>query len=130
MAIPLMILGYEVNKCTNKLMYAIFGDKFKEPIEVIYFLMNDATLYKVTSNYENIVGFNLYNTQKMWEKDDYKISDIIVVIHGHERLRYFSPNDIQQWQSLKRAGFVGGFYLYLKRNKTIYIITEDKDNDS
>ena len=56
--------GFEVNKCKDKLMYAFFGDKFKEPIEVIYFLMNDKMLYTVTSNYENKVSLNLYLLQK------------------------------------------------------------------
>jgi len=118
---------YEVNKCTDKLMYAIFGDKFKEPIEVIYFLMYDSRLYKVTSNDEKKTSFNLSYVQKMWKKDGYDVSDIIVVIHGHEKSRYFSPSDIRQWRRLKRAGFTGDFYIYLKRNKTIYKITEDTE---
>ena len=119
---------YEVNKCTDRLIYAIFKDKFTEPIEVIYFLMNDMKLYKLTSNYENKVGFDLYNVQKMWKRDGYKVSDIMVVIHGHKTSRYFSPSDVRRWRSLQRAGFTGDFCIYLKRNKTIYIITEDKDD--
>jgi len=126
---PSVGYGFEVNKCTNKLMYALFEDKFTEPIEVIYFLMNDLRLYGVTSNFENKVGFDLYNTQKIWKKDGYIVSDIIVVIHGHKKSRYFSPSDIRRWRSLKRAGFTGDFCIYLKRNKTIYIITEDGNDN-
>ena len=117
---------YEVNKVTDKILYAIFGNRFNEPVEVMYLLMNDMTLYKITSNYESHIYATLYDIGKKLDRDGYEISDILIIIHGHKSSRYFSTADVATWRRFKRAGFTGKFCLYLERNKTIYEITEDE----
>ena len=116
--------NYNVVKCKDKVIYALFKDMFTEPIEVIYFLMDDMALYKITSNYENKVYLNMWVLKKDFNQNGHTFSDIIVIIHNHTRNTYFSSDDIDAYRTFKNAGFEGKFYLYVYRNKTIYELTE------
>ena len=116
--------NYNAVKCDDKIMYAIFSDKFTEPIEVIYFLMNDTTLYKVTSNYENKVYLDMWVLKQDFKKTGHTFSDVIVIIHNHTKDAYFSKDDIDAYEIFKDVGFEGKYYLYVYRNKTIYELAE------
>ena len=118
-------------KVRDKLIYATLGHRFKEPIEVMYLITSDFTMYKVTSNDEWYISFRMDELKKMLKKNNHAISDIITIIHNHEvqGSRNFSQNDVNTWREFKKEGFTGNFYLYYERNRTIYELIED-DNDS
>ena len=124
-SIALYMNSYNTIECRDKIIYAIFKDKFKEPIEVMYFLMDDMNLYKITSNYENRISFRIWELKERLANRGYKISNIIAVIHNHTKRAYFSRTDIVAYKLFKGEGFDGKFYLYVYRNKKIYELIED-----
>lgn len=103
----------------------MFKDGFTEPIEIFYVLMNDMKIYKFTSNYESRILFSVDYVEDELQSRGHEISNILVMIHGHWKSGRFSPSDIRVWRSLKRKGFIGHFYMYLKRDDTIYELEED-----
>ena len=117
--------NYNAVKSEDKIMYALFENMFTEPIEVLYLLTNDMRGYKLTSNYENIVLFRMWELEKTLKRDGYKISDIIVIIHNHTTQAYFSRRDIISYKVFKSNGFEGKFYIYVSRNRTIYELAEN-----
>ena len=116
--------NYNAVKSENKIMHAIFKNRFKEPIEVMYFLMSDMRLFKVTSNHENKVSFVLPTLVKEFKQNEYDISDVIVIIHNHQKRAYFSNEDIIIYRLFRGEGFDGKFYLYVYRTKSIYELAE------
>ena len=121
---------YRTYKCHSKVVYLIFEDKFTEPIEVLYLLTSDATLYKVTSNHEDRIDFSMDYLKKVLKKNGHKISDIIIIIHNHppSTPRDFSLMDIHSWYEFKNEGFTGNFYLYPQGSGVIYELREDEDD--
>ena len=115
---------YNAVKSEDKIMYALFKDSFTEPIEVMYLLMNDMQRYRLTSNYENVVFFRMWELENDLKRDGYKISDIIVIIHNHTTQTCFSKMGIISYGRFKSRGFEGKFYIYVYRNKTIYELAE------
>ncbi len=105
-------------------MYAIFKNRFTEPIEVMYFLMNDTSLYRLTSNEANRIRFRLWEVENDLKQKGFEISDVIVIIHNHTRETYFSSNDIIMYASFKHEGFEGRFYIYVWRTRSIYELAE------
>jgi hypothetical protein len=86
--------------------------------------MNNMKLYKVTSNNKARVIFVFRRLKKEFKQKGHEISDIIIIIHGHDRLAYFSSQDIITYKKFKGEGFEGKFLLYVWRNKTIYELAE------
>ena len=115
---------YNAVKSEDKIMYAIFWNKFTEPIEVMYFLMDNMKLYKITSNDENRVSFRMWELKAWFKQGGYKISCVIVIIHGHTKLARFSRDDIITYKLFKGEGFEGKFYIYVHRTKAIYELAE------
>lgn len=115
---------YNAVKSEDKIMYAIFKDKFTEPIEVMYFLMDDMKLLKITSHDEIRIEFKIWELKKDFERNGYEISNIIVIIHNHMKCAYFSDDDINTYRTFKGEGFKGKFYIYVHRNKGIYELAE------
>lgn len=128
MAFVSVAFCYKRYKCYDKVVYVIFEDKFIEPIESMYLLMEDMTLYRVTSNQEFTVNFDMEDLKKEMKKNGHTISDVMIIIHNHYTYRYFSPSDVRAWRSFKREGFTGNFYLYVTTAKTIYELREDEDD--
>jgi hypothetical protein len=116
--------NYNSIKSEDKIMYGIFENRFTEPIEVMYFLMNDMRLFKVTSNHENKVSFVLPTLVKEFKQNGYDISDVIVIIHNHTKRAYFSNSDIVIYRLFRGMGFDGKFYIYVYRTKSIYELAE------
>ena len=112
--------NYNAVKSNDKILYALFKNKFKEPIEVLYFLMNDMKLYRLTSNHENKVSFVLPELVREFRQNGYEVSDIIVIIHNHTSRAYFSNSDIVMYRLFRGMGFEGKFYIYVWRTKGIY----------
>lgn len=116
----------------DKLIYATLEHRFKEPIEIMYLITSDFTMYKITSNDEIYINFRMSDLKRMLEKNNHTISDILAIIHNH--LLHggggFSQNDVNTWREFKREGFTGNFYLYYTGNKTIYELIENDDDDS
>ena len=115
---------YNAVKSEDKIMYAIFEDRFTEPIEVMYFLMDDMRLFKITSNYENTIVLKIWELKRDFKQKDYEIPNVIVIIHNHNQQAYFSDTDINAYRLFKGEGFEGKFYIYVYRNKTIYELAE------
>ena len=112
--------NYNAVKSDDPILYALFKDKFKEHIEVLYFLMNDMRLFKLTSNHENRVSFALPKLVKEFKQNGYEVSDIIVIIHNHKKRAYFSKSDIVMYRLFRGKDFKGKFYIYVWRTKGIY----------
>jgi len=130
LALSSVAFCYRKYKCYSKLVYIIFEDKFKEPIEILYLLTSDKTLYKVTSNHEDRIDFSMDYLKKELKKNGHEISDIIIIIHNHPPSggREFSDMDIQTWYDFKAEGFTGNFYLYPQGSGVIYELREDDDD--
>lgn len=117
-------------KVRDKLTYVCFKDKFREPVEILYLLTVDFTLYRITSNDEVRITFSMEEVKRMMKKNGHDMTDVIVIIHNHLPFtsRRFSQNDIHSWRSFKREGFTGNFYLYLQGYNIIYELIEDDDD--
>ena len=111
-------------KSEDKIMYALFKDRFTEPIEVMYFLMDDMRLFKLTSNYENTIVFRTWELKRDFKQEGYEIPNVIVIIHNHNQRVYFSDSDINSYRLFKGDGFAGKFYIYVWRTKSIYELAE------
>ena len=116
--------NYNAVKSDDAILYAIFKDKFTEPIESIYFLMNDMRLFKITSNHEDKVSFVLSKLVKEFKQSGHEVSDVMVIIHNHEIRAYFSNSDIVMYRLFRGEGFEGKFYIYVWRTKGIYELAE------
>lgn len=116
--------NYNAVKSEDKIMYAIFKNRFTEPIEVMYFLMNDMRLFKITSNHEDKVSFVLSLLVREFKQDGHDVSDIIVIIHNHTKRAYFSKSDITMYKIFRGMGFEGKFCLYVWRTRAIYELAE------
>ncbi len=116
--------NYNAEKCHDKVIYALFKNKFKEPIEIIYFMMDDARIFKVTSYLENRVSFSVRNLKSEFRTKGYEVSNIILIIHNHTKRAYFSTSDIIMYRLFKGMGFDGKFYLYVYRTRKIYELAE------
>ena len=131
MALSSVAFCYKKYKCYDKLVYIIFEDKFTEPVEVLYLLTSDSTLYRISSQHENTVKFKMYDLKRALKKNGHKISDVIIIIHNHppkKSFRDFSRTDIQAWNDFKAEGFTGNFYLYPQGSGVIYELREDDDD--
>ena len=111
-------------KSEDKIMYAIFENRFTEPIEVMYFLMDDMRLFKITSNDENRISFEMEKLKWDFKQRGYTIPDVIAIIHNHKKRTYFSRGDIIVYGLFKGEGFEGKFYIYVYRTKSIYELAE------
>lgn len=111
-------------KSEDKIMYAIFKDKFTEPIEVMYFLMDDMRLFKITSNEENRISFEMPKLKADFRRSGHEVSNVIVIIHDHTTQAYFSKSDIIVYGLFRDEGFEGKFYIYVWRTKSIYELAE------
>ena len=116
--------NYNAVKSEDKIMYAIFKNRFTEPIEVMYFLMNDMRLFRATSNDESKVSLRIWELKREFKQNGYEISDIVVIIHNHDKVAYFSPSDINVYKIFRGEGFEGKFYIYVYRTKGIYELSE------
>ena len=130
MALSSIAFCYKKYKCYSKMVYIIFKDKFTEPIEILYLLASDGTLYKITSHHEDRISFDMKDLKKALKKNGHKISDIIIIIHNHppNTPRDFSLIDIHTWYEFKNEGFTGNFYLYPQGSGVIYELREDDDD--
>ena len=115
---------YNAVKSDDAIMYALFKDRFTEPMEVMYFLMNDMRLLKATSNDETKISLRIWDLERKFKSQGYEISDVIVIIHNHTKRAYFSTSDIEMYKIFRGMGFEGKFYIYVERNKTIYELAE------
>ena len=52
--------NYNAVKSDDAILYAIFKNRFKEPIEVMYFMMHDARILKATSYDENKISLRMW----------------------------------------------------------------------
>ena len=130
MAVVSVAFCWKQVKVRDKLIYATIEHRFKEPIEVMYLVASDFTMYKVTSNDEWYISFYMDELKKMLKKNNHTISDVITIIHSHLAAggRKFSRSDVNTWREFKGEGFTGNFYLYYEGNRTIYELLEDDDD--
>ena len=101
---------------------------FTEPVEIVYIIMKDGTGFKDTNYDENLVYMKIERLEERLKnsKRAYKIKDIAVVIHNHRKKKYFTPEDIRQYETLKKHGFNGLFLLYCHRtNKTYSLVNKE-----
>jgi len=121
-AIPVASRYHQTHESNDKLAYYAFKDMFTEPVEVMYFLMYDMKLYKITSNEEHRVSFNLRDLKKLFGNDGYDFTDVILIIHNHQMVRYFSFQDADVYRRFMEEGFTGNFYMYNELNRKLYIL--------
>lgn len=119
---------YETHRVCDKIIYTIFKNKFIEPVENLYLLTYDWTLYKLTSQHERYVDFEMEELKRALKKNGHEISDIMLIIHNHPPTapRGFSRADVQTWYEFKMEGFSGNFYLFISMTTVIFELREDK----
>ena len=102
---------------------------FTEPIETLYIIMEDRVAFKYSNQNEIEVRMTLGKLEKQLRtsKRNYKIENIVVIIHNHLRGCTFSPADKRLHWRLKKYGFRGRFLLYSHTTNKTYDI-EDKSN--
>lgn len=122
--------SHKTYKVYDKLILLVFKNKFIEPFENLYLLTYDLTLYKVTSNQEGYVDFDMRWLKNLLKKNGHKIADVMIIIHNHPPTapRGFSRADIHTWYEFKREGFAGNYYLYLSGFNLIFELRENKDD--
>lgn len=102
---------------------------FTEPVETVYIIMKDYTIFPHSSYYEDVVYMEIGRLEKAIKKKGYKIEDIAVVIHNHLDDSRFSILDRKQYRRFKKYGFNGFFLLYSHiTNKTYDIEDKRKSN--
>lgn len=106
--------------------FNFFAPLFTEPIERVYFIMKDGTLFKHTDCYENLIYMRIgeLETGLNTSEKSYKIEDIAIVIHNHRINKHFTPEDICQYEDLKRYGFNGLFMIYCHMTNETYCLEE------
>jgi len=100
---------------------------FSEPVETVYIIMKDYTIFPHTSHYEDIVYMEIGRLEKMLKKvkdKNYGIEDIAIVIHNHLDDSRFSILDRKQYRRLKKYGFKGLFLLYSHTTNKTYDIED------
>jgi len=102
---------------------------FTEPIETLYIIMEDRVAFKYSNQNEIEVRMTLGKLEKQLRtsKRNYKIENIVVIIHNHLKGCTFSPTDHKLHWRLKKYGFRGRFLLYSHTTNKTYDI-EDKSN--
>jgi hypothetical protein len=103
---------------------------FTEPVERIYLMMKDGTIFNHTNHYEDIVYMSigrLEKTLKKFKNKNYSIKDTAIIIHNHIKDHDFSPEDRKQYRRLRKYGFNGLFLLYSRMtNKTYCLMEKEK----
>jgi len=108
--------------------FNFFAPLFTEPVEKVYFIMKDGTLFEHTDCYENVIYMRMGELEKGLNTSEksYKIKDIAIVIHNHRTNKHFTPEDISQHEDLKRCGFNGLFMIYCHMTNETYCLEEKK----
>ena len=101
---------------------------FTEPFETLYIIMEDWVAFKSSNQNENEVCMTLGKLEKQMRtpERDYKIRDIMVIIHNHLTDCKFSPRDRKFYWRLKKYGFRGRFLLYSHTTNKTYDIEDKK----
>jgi len=95
---------------------------FTEPVETIYFIMRDGTLFKKSNQEERLIRLSAGILKEDLKKKSYKIKDIAIIIHNHRFERKFSDADWKFYRDLKKRGFNGLFLLYCHGTNKIYTL--------
>ena len=121
---------YKKYRVHDELVLLVFRNRFIEPIENLYLLTYDLTLYKISSEQNRYVDFEMDGLKKSLKKRGHKISDIMIIIHNHPPTapRNFSKADIRTWREFKSEGFTGNFYLYISGFNAIYELRENGED--
>ena len=119
-------LYYQTHESYDRLVHFFFKNMFKEPSEIMYILVwddnQDIKIYKLTSNEEHRIAFNMDEVERRLGIDGLAFSDMILIIHSHQDSRYFSLSDVNAYWRFKRRGFTGKFYMYNELNKKLYVL--------
>lgn len=107
--------------------FNFFAPLFTDPVERVYFIMKDGTLFEHTDCYENVIYMRIGDLEEGLNTSEksYKIKDIAIVIHNHRKNKYFTPEDISQHEVLKGYGFNGLFMIYCHMTKETYCMEEN-----
>lgn len=99
---------------------------FTEPVETIYIIMKDGTLFKYTNHEERLIHLGAGILEDTLKKRSYKIKDIAIIIHNHRLEREFSESDWRLYRDLKRRSFDGLFLIYCHRTNKTYCLEDKK----
>jgi len=101
---------------------------FTEPVETIYFIMEDGVGFRHSNQDERIIYVSVEELKKSLKTPEraYQIKDIAIVIHNHFVKSKFSDSDRIQYRTLKKQGFTGRFLLYCRRTKEVYDIEKER----
>ena len=90
----------------------IYAAMFKEPYEILYFLMDDGEFFGFTTQEDSWVRGTPSLVIQYLEKAGYKIGDIGMCIHNHFGPAAFSMEDRKFYYFLKSQGFVGAYGIF------------------
>jgi len=122
---PLLLLGPVLSIGRENINYD-WQDLFPDPLERVYVIMKDGTIFLYTSHYGDKVYASMGELERMLKKRGSSIKEIAIVIHNHRKEKSFSRSDYKQYWTLKAEGFDGRFLLYCHRTKEVYDI-ENKE---
>ena len=121
--IYLLVLGsaFAIEKKGN---FNPWQSLFTEPIETLYIIMEDRVAFRYSNQDEIEVHMTLGKLEKELRTPErnYKIEDIVVIIHNHLKGCTFSPTDRKLHWRLKKYGFRGRFLLYSHTSNETYDI--------
>jgi len=113
---------------TEKKGHVNFWKKhFTDPIEKVYIIMKDSTIFNYTNLYNDRVYISirrLEKTLKKFKNKNYSIKDVAIIIHNHFKGYKFSLEDYELHRRLKKYGFNGRFLLYSHMKKKVYDIED------
>jgi len=99
---------------------------FTEPVETIYIIMKNGTLFKYTNHEERLIHLCAGILEDTLKKRSYKIKDIAIIIHNHRIEQIFSDADWRFYRDIKRRGLNGLFLLYCHRTNKTYCLEYKK----
>lgn len=100
-------------------------DYFPDPVERIYVVLKDETVFKFTNYEERFIYLSAGILEDFLKKKGHEIKDIVIIIHNHRFEQKFSPADWRFYGDLKRRNFKGRFLLYCHWTKKVYDIENE-----
>lgn len=122
--IYLLMVGSVLSTEKENLIGEYWQKLFTEPVETIYFIMEDGVGFRHSNQDERIIYIDVEELKKSLKtlERTYEIKDISIVIHNHRIERKFSISDKRFYGNLKKYGFNGQFLIYCHRTKEVYNI--------
>jgi len=116
-----LIISFALSAEKKNISYS-YEELFPDLVERMYIIMKDGKIFKHSTLEQTRISLNAWMLKKALKQMQYKVEDILIIIHNHRFKRKFSTGDWTFYSSLKRYGFSGRFLHYCHQTKEVYDI--------